>query len=132
MISTTFSFCDSSNANVDLNVRRGEVHCLAGENGCGKSTIIKAISGFQPQDSGTIEFNGTADIVLREKEFSFGQEITLEAKVTNIEMSYRLVWEVNDGDERGWYTIASGPEYSFTVTPEMMEREFRVVLFAVD
>ena len=45
--------------NVDLQVKRGEVHCLAGENGCGKSTIIKAISGFQPQDSGTIEFNGT-------------------------------------------------------------------------
>lgn len=44
--------------NVDLRVQRGEVHCLAGENGCGKSTIIKAISGFQPQDSGTIEFNG--------------------------------------------------------------------------
>ena len=44
--------------NVDLNVKRGEVHCLAGENGCGKSTIIKAISGFQPQDSGTIEFDG--------------------------------------------------------------------------
>lgn len=44
--------------NVDLTVRRGEVHCLAGENGCGKSTIIKAISGFQPQDSGTIEFDG--------------------------------------------------------------------------
>ena len=43
---------------VDLSVKRGEVHCLAGENGCGKSTIIKAISGFQPQDSGTIEFNG--------------------------------------------------------------------------
>ena len=44
--------------NVDLRVKRGEVHCLAGENGCGKSTIIKAISGFQPQDSGTIEFDG--------------------------------------------------------------------------
>lgn len=45
--------------NVDLRVKRGEVHCLAGENGCGKSTIIKAISGFQPQDAGTIEFDGT-------------------------------------------------------------------------
>lgn len=43
---------------VNLTVKRGEVHCLAGENGCGKSTIIKAISGFQNQDSGTIEFDG--------------------------------------------------------------------------
>ena len=44
--------------NVDLSVKRGEVHCLAGENGSGKSTIIKAISGFQRQDSGTIEIDG--------------------------------------------------------------------------
>ena len=29
---------------VDLEIRKGEIHCLAGENGCGKSTLIKAIS----------------------------------------------------------------------------------------
>ena len=38
----------------------------------------------------------------------------------------------NDGDERGWYTIGSGLEYTFTVTPENIERGYRVVLFAVD
>ena len=27
---------------VDLEIRKGEIHCLAGENGCGKSTLIKA------------------------------------------------------------------------------------------
>lgn len=32
--------------NVNLTLRKGEVHCLAGQNGCGKSTIIKVISGF--------------------------------------------------------------------------------------
>ncbi len=30
---------------VAFEVGRGEVHCLAGENGCGKSTLIKIISG---------------------------------------------------------------------------------------
>ena len=29
--------------NVTLEIKPGEVHCLAGENGCGKSTIIKVI-----------------------------------------------------------------------------------------
>lgn len=40
---------------VDLTIKKGETHCLAGENGCGKSTIIKVISGFYKPDEGTIE-----------------------------------------------------------------------------
>lgn len=43
---------------VDLQIKRGETHCLAGENGCGKSTIIKIISGFYKPDEGSIEIDG--------------------------------------------------------------------------
>lgn len=43
---------------VDLTIKKGETHCLAGENGCGKSTIIKVISGFYKADAGTIEIDG--------------------------------------------------------------------------
>jgi len=44
--------------NVDLKIRLGETHCLAGENGCGKSTLIKVISGFYTADEGEIIING--------------------------------------------------------------------------
>ncbi len=44
--------------NVALEIKPGEVHCLAGENGCGKSTLIKIISGVYHRDAGTIEFDG--------------------------------------------------------------------------
>ncbi|MCK4860553.1 MAG: sugar ABC transporter ATP-binding protein [Rhodobacteraceae bacterium] len=37
---------------VSLTVLPGEVHCLAGENGCGKSTIIKIITGVYQPDAG--------------------------------------------------------------------------------
>ena len=45
---------------VSLEIRPGEIHCLAGENGCGKSTLIKVMSGVHPRDGGTLEFNGKA------------------------------------------------------------------------
>lgn len=44
--------------NVRLSVTRGEVHALLGENGAGKSTVLKALSGAQPQTSGDIWFDG--------------------------------------------------------------------------
>ncbi|MDR0841479.1 MAG: sugar ABC transporter ATP-binding protein [Christensenellaceae bacterium] len=43
---------------INLEIRKGEIHCLAGENGCGKSTLIKIISGIYQLDSGHIELAG--------------------------------------------------------------------------
>ncbi len=39
--------------NVSLTLNKGEVHCLAGQNGCGKSTLIKVISGVCQPDKGS-------------------------------------------------------------------------------
>ena len=49
---------------VDWEVRRGEVHCLVGENGCGKSTLIKAVAGVHPPSSGEIEIDGQSVLPL--------------------------------------------------------------------
>lgn len=38
---------------IDLDVRPGEVHALLGQNGCGKSTIIKVLAGFHRPDPGS-------------------------------------------------------------------------------
>ncbi|HYD43556.1 MAG TPA: sugar ABC transporter ATP-binding protein [Anaeromyxobacter sp.] len=43
---------------VDFDLRQGEVHCLVGENGSGKSTIIKIISGVLQPDTGRILVEG--------------------------------------------------------------------------
>ncbi len=43
---------------ISISINPGEIHCLAGENGCGKSTLIKCISGVYTPDSGTIILNG--------------------------------------------------------------------------
>lgn len=43
---------------VDLDVNEGEVVCLLGRNGAGKSTTIKCIAGLLPISSGSIIFSG--------------------------------------------------------------------------
>jgi simple sugar transport system ATP-binding protein len=46
---------------VDFTVGAGEIHCLAGENGCGKSTLIKIITGvYQPEPGAGMEIFGQA------------------------------------------------------------------------
>lgn len=43
---------------IDLTINSGEIHCLAGENGCGKSTLIKVISGAHDATEGCIYIEG--------------------------------------------------------------------------
>jgi simple sugar transport system ATP-binding protein len=53
---------------VDLTIGRGEVLCLVGENGSGKSTFIKIICGVYTPDSGTLTISGRAYRRLRPRD----------------------------------------------------------------
>ncbi len=45
---------------VSFDVNEGEIVSILGANGAGKSTILKAISGLEPLQSGSITFDGKA------------------------------------------------------------------------
>ena len=47
-----------ANKDVSLKVESGTVHALVGENGAGKSTVMKILYGMQSPDSGEILVNG--------------------------------------------------------------------------
>src|SRR3954471_19736700 len=69
-------------------VRSGEVHALLGENGAGKSTTVKLLSGLIRPDSGTIRIFGEEAHLTRPTDaHRFGvqtafQEITLVRDLT--------------------------------------------------
>ncbi|MEM3073138.1 MAG: ATP-binding cassette domain-containing protein, partial [Nitrososphaerales archaeon] len=47
-----------ANKNVDLDLRKGEIHGLLGENGAGKTTLMNILSGFYKPDEGEIYVEG--------------------------------------------------------------------------
>src|SRR5580698_4778500 len=44
--------------NVSLQVERGEIFCLLGASGCGKTTLLRLLAGFETPSSGRLLIDG--------------------------------------------------------------------------
>lgn len=68
-------------SNISLSIKRGEVVALIGDNGAGKSTIIKILSGVLRPDSGSLQIKG--------KEVNFKKYTVRKARSLGIETVYQ-------------------------------------------
>ncbi len=57
-ITTTYPGGVVANDEIDLQVRKGEIHGLLGENGAGKSSLMKVLYGHLEPDAGEIQIDG--------------------------------------------------------------------------
>jgi NitT/TauT family transport system ATP-binding protein/sulfonate transport system ATP-binding protein len=46
--------------NISLSIKQGEFVCLLGASGCGKSSLLRILAGFEPATSGTVQTFGNA------------------------------------------------------------------------
>lgn len=65
--------------NVSMDFLKGEVHAIVGENGAGKSSLIKVLSGAVQNDTGTIVIDG----------ISYDHMTPLLAKACGVEVIYQ-------------------------------------------
>lgn len=89
---------------VSINFRKGEVHALVGENGAGKSTFIKTISGAVKPDEGKIVFDGkTYDCLSPEKSLQLGISVVYQELVQFEAMSVADNLFMNAANEKGLF-----------------------------
>jgi len=52
-----------ANNNISIELKKGEILCIAGENGAGKTTLMKILCGLEKQDEGDIFINGKKEAI---------------------------------------------------------------------
>jgi len=93
---------------VELKVKKGEVHALIGENGAGKSTLIKVLAGIHEPDEGA-EFNFEGESIVIKKPTD-ATEKGISIIYQDLSLFPNLSVEENiyigqDSQKRGWTKV---------------------------
>jgi len=101
-----------ANAEIDFELRKGEVHALLGENGAGKSTLCSIIAGLYRPDAGEMHLDG------REVHFKSPKD-ALAAGIGMVYQHFRLVHNLTVAEN-----LALGnPEVGLRLSQRELEAE---------
>lgn len=73
--------------NISLSVKEGENLCILGPNGCGKTTLVKAIAGLIPS-KGVIQIDGKS--IAKMKRHEIARKIAVMSQISSIYFSYTV------------------------------------------
>lgn len=86
---------------VSVSFNAGEVHAIVGENGAGKSTMIKTIAGAVEPDEGTIEIAGSSHSALAPA-ISRGLGVEVIYQEFNLVPTLSVAENIFLGQKNGW------------------------------
>lgn len=90
--------------NVDLKIKKGEVHALIGENGAGKSTLMKVLAGVYKADGGEIKIDGKP-VVLHNPQDAIKKGVSVIYQELNLVPQLNAVQNVMLGHEKHKYAF---------------------------
>jgi len=70
-----------ANNNITMELRKGEILCIAGENGAGKTTLMKILCGFEKQYSGDVKINENVKIGMVHQHFMLFPEYSVAENI---------------------------------------------------
>lgn len=123
----------NANRNVTMDIRKGEILSVLGENGCGKTTLMNMIAGIYYPDSGKIIINGE-EVTITSPRDAFNYKIGMihqHFKLIDVfSTAENIVLGVNDGKynlkEVKSRVLAMCEKYGFNIDPDKKIYEMSV------
>ena len=111
---------------ISLTIYHGEMVCLIGANGAGKSTTLMTISGVLSPESGSIKFEGKSlGSISASQRVQMGISQVPEGRHIFPEMTVQENLELGAYIQRNSKKIAQDIELVFSVFPRLKERKFQ-------
>ncbi len=111
---------------ISLTIYHGEMVCLIGANGAGKSTTLMTISGVLSPEAGSIKFEGKSlGSISASQRVQMGISQVPEGRHIFPEMTVQENLELGAYIQRNSKKIAQDIELVFSVFPRLKERKFQ-------